>query len=256
MKHFAIGMIAGLASALATATAATAEDTDIEVRVLARGAKFLPGFRDSVRITLRDADTGQVLATGFTQGGTGNTGRILTGERGTIRQVDEDGAAVFRTTLDIDRAHRVRLEAEGPLHQPQASARVTSTQWVLPGRHITQGDGWLVEMPGLIVDLSTPLAHTYLPAGEPVELFAGITMLCGCGIRPGWPWEPDALEVEAWAYRDGDAVGQVSLDYAGDTSRFAGRFTPDEPGTYEIEIRAWAPQWNNAGVARTSIFVR
>lgn len=256
MKQIALGMIAALAAALAATPAAMAEETDIEVRVLAQGAKFLPGFRDSVRITLRDAETGEVLATGFTQGGTGNTDRIMTGERGAVRQVDEDGAAVFRATLDIDRARRVTLEAEGPLHQPQARTHVTSTQWILPGRHVTHGDGWLVVMPGLIVDLSEPLAHTYLPAGEAVEIFASVTMLCGCGIRPGLPWEPETMEIGAWLYRNGEVLGQVPLAYTGETSRFSASIVPDQPGLYEIEIRAWAPQWNNAGVARTSLFVQ
>lgn len=256
MKYVVLGAITGLSVLFAWPSQALAEDTNIEVRVLARGAKFLPGYRDSVRVTLRDAETQAVLASGFTRGGTGNTGRILTGERASPRQQTGDGAAVFTATLDLDRPRLITLEVEGPLHQPQTGGHVTSTQWVLPGRHLAQGDGWLVEMPGLIVDLSTPVAHAFVPAGEAIELRAGITMMCGCGFRPEGPWDPEYLEVEAWLYRNGEAVGQVRLAFTGETSRFAASYTPEESGLYEIEIRAWAPKWNNAGVARTSVFVR
>ena len=58
-----------------------AEPTRIDVRVIARGAKFLGGYTTPVRVTLTDADTGETLARGVTSGTTGDTQRIMTGAR-------------------------------------------------------------------------------------------------------------------------------------------------------------------------------
>lgn len=249
-------LCAALSSAFALLTAtAHAEPTQVDVRVLARGAKFLPGHR-TVSVTLRDAETGEVLARGWTRGGTGDTGRILNTPRAAVRVQPSDGAAVFSATLDLDRPRLVALEIGGDDAGPLAAGRLVSTQWVLPGRHVTHGDGWVVEMPGLLVDLSTPIAHTFVKAGDPLDLLAGVTMMCGCGLESGGTWNADDVTVEAWVYRDGEAPEVVPLAFTGQASRFAATYTPARPGLYEIEIRAWAPMWNNAGVARTSVFVR
>ncbi|WP_204273914.1 hypothetical protein, partial [Stenotrophomonas maltophilia] len=77
---------------------------------------------------------------------------------------------------------RVTLQVTGPLSQPQATTTATSTQWVLPGRHLTAGDGWLMELPGLIVDIADPIAYRWVGKGETVQLRVGVTMLCGCTI--------------------------------------------------------------------------
>lgn len=235
-------------------TDAAAEATRIDVRVLARGAKFLPGHR-SVPITLRDSDTGEVLARGWTAGGTGDTTRILSAGAGESRHAPGDNAAVFSTSVDLDRPRLIAVEVGSP-EGASRTGRQVSTQWVLPGRHLTQGDGWLVEMPGLMVDIATPVAHSFVEVGTPIDLLAGVTLMCGCGLEPGGVWEADGVDVEAWIYRDGDNVGVARLTYAGRASRFEGRYLPTHAGVHEIEIRAWGPQWNNAGVARTSVFVR
>jgi hypothetical protein len=248
-------LLLSVSALLACTAPAYAEPTHVDVRVLARGAKFLPGHQ-AVSVTLRDAETGEVLARGWTRGGTGDTARILDVARGAARTRPGDGAAVFSASLDLDRPRLVALEVAGAEGGPMAAGRLVSTQWILPGRHVTQGDGWVVEMPGLIVDLSTPVAHTFANAGEPIPLLAGVTMMCGCGLESGGTWNADQVTVEAWIYRDGEPPEVVPLAFAGQASRFAAAYAPASPGLYEIEIRAWAPAWNNAGVARTSIFVR
>lgn len=76
-----------------------AEETRIDIRVLARGAKFLAGHR-SVPVTLRDAESGEVLARGWTAGGTGDTDRILKAPAGSSRQAPGDNAAVYTAMID------------------------------------------------------------------------------------------------------------------------------------------------------------
>lgn len=235
-------------------TDAAAEETRIDVRVLARGAKFLPGH-GSVPITLRDSDTGEILVRGWTVGGTGDTARILNAGAGEPRQTPGDNAAVFSTSVDLDRPRLIALEVGSPEGASRAGRQI-STQWVLPGRHLTNGDGWVVEMPGLVVDISTPVAHSFVDRGGEIGLLAGVTMMCGCGFESGGTWDADGVEVEAWIYRDGQKIAIAPLTYAGQASRFEGVYQLAGAGLYEIEIRAWAPQWNNVGVARTSVFVR
>lgn len=254
MMHSMLRAVLCSLVALGSITDAAAEETRIDVRVLARGAKFVPGY-GAVPITLRDSDTGEILVRGWTAGGTGDTARILNAGAGAPRQAPGDNAAVFSTSLDLDRPRLVALEVGSP-EGASRTGRQVSTQWVLPGRHLTNGDGWVVEMPGLVVDISTPVAHGFQDVGAEIDLFAGVAMMCGCGLEPGGAWDAGRVDVEAWVYRDGEQVAVVPLRYAGRASRFEGRYLPTRAGVHEIEIRAWAPQWNNAGVARTSVFVR
>lgn len=59
--------------ALALAPAGYAEPTEIIVRVLARGGKFIGTSMGGAEVVVRDAASGQVLARGTTEGGTGAT---------------------------------------------------------------------------------------------------------------------------------------------------------------------------------------
>ena len=91
-------------------------------------------------------------------GSTGDTARIMTGgPRGT--PLADEASAAFRTRIDIDEPRLVEVVAYGPLAQPQAAVRVTAQRWIVPGRPATQGDGWVLELPGLVVDLVEPAAH-------------------------------------------------------------------------------------------------
>lgn len=235
---------------------AHAEPTVVEVRTIARGAKFLGGFQASVRVTLTDADSGDVLASGETKGTTGDTQRIMARDTSAERRMATEDSAVFRATLDLDRPRRVTISASGPLSQPQAATTVTSTQWILPGRHLTAGDGWLLEMPGLIVDVAAPAAYQQVKAGTSVPLRVGVTMLCGCPISKDGPWRAADTEVEALVTRDGIDPQRISLTFDPRVSEFGASISDLQPGLYEVEVRAWAQPSNNAGIARTAFFVR
>ncbi|OSZ68730.1 hypothetical protein CAP40_09290 [Sphingomonas sp. IBVSS2] len=233
---------------------AMADPTDVEVRVIARGAKFLGGYAAPVRIVLTDADTGETLAQGTTSGTTGDTQRIMGGERG-ARKSDAD-SAVFRARLDIDRPRRVTAQATGPLSQPQAVTTATSTQWILPGRHLTAGDGWLIELPGLIVDIADPVAYQWAKKGEAVGLRVGVTMLCGCALSESGPWRAGDTEVEANVTVNGVVSRPVKLQFDAASATFGASIPATASGLYEVEVRAWMGPTNNAGVARTAFFVR
>ena len=89
--------------ALALGSAAGAEPTRVDVRVISKGAKFVGTSMGGVAITLRDADTGALLAEGVTAGGTGDTARIMAAQQPHHDPVATDDAAVFRATRPIPR---------------------------------------------------------------------------------------------------------------------------------------------------------
>ena len=75
-------LLGAAAMLLLAAQPAAAEPTRIDVRVIARGAKFLGGYTTPVRVALTDADTGETLARGVTSGTTGDTQRIVADRKG------------------------------------------------------------------------------------------------------------------------------------------------------------------------------
>lgn len=238
---------------VAFAAAALAEPTDITVRVLARDAKFIGSSMGGARVTVSDAETGEVLAEGLTEGGTGDTSRIMKEPRGRGATLSTEGAAAFRATVDLDRPRRLQVAAEGPAEFPGSANRVTATQWVLPGRHLTGGDGWVLEMPGLVVNLhDLPGSVT---VGEAVDLRATVEMMCGCPLTPGGMWDADEFVVRAEAVLHRETGAATDLAYAGEASEFAGRLALDEPGNWRLIVWAYQERTGNTGVAEREIEV-
>ncbi len=238
------------------ASLAAAEETPITVRVISKDAKFIGTSMGGVRVILRDARTGERLAGGLTRGGTGDTERIMHRDRGRRARLAGPSAAKFETTLELEEPRLIEAEAYGPLAQPQAAHRASSTQWVVPGRGLSAGDGWVLELPGFVVDVLAPAAHTTLkPGTRRVRFRANIAMMCGCPVTPGGIWDADQYEVKAVVRKDGGAVQRVDLDYAGSPSRFAGTVNIPGPGTYNAYVFAYDPQNGNTGVDRTSFLV-
>ena len=252
MHHIVRSTVAALSAVLAAGGAA-AEETPVTVRVLSEGAKFIGDTMGGVRITLHDAATGEVLARGRTRGGTGDTQRIMTSEaRGaTLSTAD---AASYSAMLDLAEPTRVRVVAHGPLAQPQAANTVTETRTVLPGRGIAGGDGWLLEMPGLVVDVLAPPAPTDVTSGT-LTVTANVAMMCGCPIAPGSPWPAEDFAVAATITQDGETVGTVPLTYAGSPSLFDATLSLEDPGTYRIAVHAADQATGNAGVDYTTVTV-
>lgn len=247
--------VAVLLSACLAGLAAGAEPTRVEVRVLSRGAKFVGTSMGGVRVTLRDADTGELLAEGLTAGGTGDTGRIMEARQRRHDPVSTEDAAVFRTTLDLVAPRRIEVEAFGPLGQRQAANSASSTMAVVPGKHVTGGDGWLLELPGFAVDVLSPPAHQRVGAGQAVAVRANVVLMCGCPVEPGGLWDAERFEVRAVVSRGGAKLGELPMRYAGETSQFAAELSGLEPGTYEVLVYAHDPANGNTGLDRTTFLV-
>lgn len=237
----------------ALVTSAQAEPTDITVRVLARDAKFIGSSMGGARITISDAETGEVLAQGLTEGDTGDTKRIMTSPRSRGEGLATEGAAAFTATIDLDRPRQVRVTAEGPVEFPGSANTVSATQWVVPGRHMVAGDGWVLEMPGLVVNLhDLPEA---IAAGETLDVRATVEMMCGCPLTPGGLWDADEFKIRAYAVLHQETRADAGMDYAGEASEFSGGLVLDQPGTWKVVVWAWQESTGNTGVGERMVEV-
>ncbi|TDT43115.1 hypothetical protein DES49_0925 [Halospina denitrificans] len=253
-------IIMGLATALlmAVAGSATAEDTDITIRVLSKDAKFIGTSMGGMRVTLRDAHTGELLSEGVTAGGTGDTSKIMHKDGGRRILMADDSAASFETTLDLEEPRLVEAEVYGPLGQPQAAHRASATQWVIPGGDLSVGDGWVIELPGFVVNILEPAAAQGWSSAEmdSVKVTANVMMMCGCPITPDGLWDANRYEVGMTVTRDGETVAEQSMNYAGKASHFEGEVPVDEAGVYEVTVHAYDPHNGNTGVDRTTLKVQ
>jgi hypothetical protein len=159
-------------------TATWAVPTHITVRVKTKDAKFLGTLMGGASVRLTDAQTGELLAQGLTVGGTGNTKQIMQTPVARGMPLSDESAAKFTATIDIEVPRLIEVRAHGPLANQQAANTVSATQWVVPGKHITAGDAWMLELPGFAVDVIAPTAAATLKGGaQDVTITANVVMM-------------------------------------------------------------------------------
>ena len=240
-----------LAASLAfLASAALAEPTRVMVRAQAHDAKFIGDHMGGVQVTLVDARTGVVLAKGLTKGGTGDTPRIMKTPRTRGMSLADPLSAGFEAVLDLKQPTLVRVEAVGPVGKPAASIKVSSTQWIFPGRDIL-GDGWVLDFPGLVIE---PMA-TVTPGGA-LQISAKVSLMCGCPIEPGGIWNADTYKVEAQLMQGDRQVAKAALAYAGQPSQFTGAVAKQPSGRYRLRLVAFDTTTSNAGVVEIPVHLR
>lgn len=256
MQCRAIALFMSAWLAMAAAPAAMAEPTDITVRVISKDAKFIGSSMGGVRITLSDARTGEVLASGLTRGGTGNTGKIMHTDGGRRTRMADDSAAAFEASIDLDQPRLIEAEAYGPLDYPESAHRVTATQWVVPGLDLSAGDGWVLEMPGFVVDVREPAEYAQVSTDDGgVPIVAEVMMMCGCPIEPGGLWDANQYEITMTVTHDGRTSDAIALDYAGRASHFSGQVPVSGSGAYRVTVRAYDPENGNTGIGGTTFVV-
>jgi len=174
-KHV-LRLLCAVGLAVVAAAPAAAEETPVTVRVISRDAKFIGDSTGGARVTIRDADTGELLAEGVTHGGTGDTERIMRAPRERGGSLATPGSAAYEAVLDLDRPTRVEITAYGPLAQLQSAVSASTTRWIVPGKGLTEGDGVLLELAGFALDVLAPPAHAVV-AGQEVEVRINLVML-------------------------------------------------------------------------------
>ena len=225
---------------LALATPALAEPTDITVRIISQDAKFVGTSMGGVSITLRDGHSGELLAEGLTEGGTGDTGLIMNSEgRSPLRATDE--AAAFTATLDIDQPTLVNLQAHGPAGYPQSARYVSQQRWVMPGEDVNAGGGWIVELPGLVI------APDMTIEGREVAIAAKVSPMCGCPITPGGLWPAEEYVVTASLWQDGAEIAEAGMDFASAPGNYEGRIPIPESGKFKLVLFAQNTRSGNSG---------
>ncbi len=249
--------VVGIAAVLLVlgAPVALAEPTEIVVHVISKDAKFVGTGMGGAHVVLRDADTGEVLVEGLTAGGTGNTPIIMTVPHTRRDILSDDTAAKFSATLDLVRPRKISASATGPMNPEGTAMTVSSTQWVVPGKHVNGGDAWLLELRGFAVSLSTPLLRDVALQGgtKTIPIEAKVTMMCGCPLGPGGMWDADKIEVAAIVTHNGMTKPTIPLHYAGKASMFGGAIELAGPGAYIVEVYAYDPANGNTGVSRTRL---
>jgi len=242
----------GLVLATGVAMPAMAEPTALTVRVLAADAKFIGTSMGGAKITVRDAQSGAVLAEGLTEGGTGDTARIMTTPHTRGMALSTEGAASFSATLDISEPRLIEVIAEGPMKPQGTMGRASSTRWMIPGKPITAGDGWLLTLSGFAMEFLTAPIDQPAKADAKLPVRVKMTLMCGCPVEPAGLWDADRYEVAAIVTRGGQPVGTFPLAFAGKTNEFEAMIPASEPGAYAIAVYAFDPASGNTGLTRTS----
>lgn len=230
-----------LAVWLAFTSPASAEPTRVVVRVLSQDGKFIGDHTGGARVTIRNAKTGRVLARGITKGGTGDTDLIMraAGRATTIRTAD---SAMFDATVDVTEPTLAELEVEGPIGRPQSLMRVASQHWILPGEAVADGNGWLVELPGLAI---TP---SVIRRGNELTILAKVELMCGCPITPGGVWDSADYRVRTML-RSGDVrLSTTVLPFASSPGTFGGSVVVPSGGRLTLDLHAVNLKTGNSGL--------
>lgn len=250
----------------------------VRVQVMAVGGKFVGDDIGGASITIRDADTKEILAQGVTTGDSGANGKggVMDAciKRGQCVPFT-DTTSSFSADVPLHSARRIEVSAFGPLGARGSANTSSMTTWIYPDRPITTGNGILLELSGLICQIINPPTHTTnftFPCT--VQIVTNIAMMCGCPIsekKPGTivpgdiqPWLPNDFEVTATitpCTEGAIPIGAIPLEY--DTSsqgNIAGRFVTYvvdlAPGTYQLTVVAQQKSTGNTGVDVSTFVVQ
>ena len=164
---------------LLTSPAFSAEKigTKVIVRVVARDGQVIGSGVGGALVRIKNVETGEILAEGKQEGGTGSTERIMVQPRRRGETVyGTSGSAYFEAKILLDRPTKVEIGAEAPLGYPQAIQRGSKTLTLIPGKDVL-GEGIIIELNGLIVNILSPSPKENLKGGEAVSVRAEVRML-------------------------------------------------------------------------------
>jgi len=151
--------------------------TKVIVRVVSKDAKIIGSGVGGAFIRIKNLETGEVLAQGKQEGGTGDTDRIMVQprRRGEVLYGTSD-AAFFQADILLDKPTQVEIYTEAPLGFPHNIQKGSKTLTLIPGKHIL-GEGVVIELNGLIVNILNPSSKEGLKKGGEVAVRVEIRML-------------------------------------------------------------------------------
>ena len=263
--------------------ASTAEvETKIVVRVIAKAGKFLADDIGGALVTITDAQTGQFLISGRTQGLSGpplSPDPVMCicryRSQAILNPSEAQNVSKFEWSTGLSEPRLLKFTARGPLAAPGSANEASATQWVYPGKSLDRGDGLVLELPGLVVQIVNPITH-YMPAQNPgqINIQANVTMMCGCPITetphcppgPGvpQPWPAGDFDVFAVITEyspTGQPISQtppIDLQFTTSnlpSSQFAKVWKIPKPATYEVLVCAYQKTNGNTGIARATMII-
>ena len=247
MRRRVAAALCGIMALGLSVQAALAEPTRLMVRALAQDAKFIGTHTGGVDVTITDARSGRVLASGRILGGTGDTVRIMQTPRSRGQPLADAATAGFEGVLDLAEPTLVRVDARGPLGVPASTISVSTTLWMLPGRDVV-GDGLVLTFPGFAIE---PAVTRGTDGARTIS--AKVSMMCGCPITPGGLWDAADVTVRADLLADGRVVATVPLHYAGQPSQFVSEPVAAPSAVTSIRVSAASRTTSNAGSAMASM---
>jgi hypothetical protein len=151
--------------------------TKVIVRVVSKDAKVVGSGVGGAFVRIKNIETGEILAQGKQLGGTGDTERIMVQSyrRGEVLYGTPD-AAFFQAEIPLAKPTQVEIYAEAPLAYPHNIQKSSKTLTLIPGKHVL-GEGVIIELNGLIVNIQNPTPKESLRKGEYVAVRAEVRML-------------------------------------------------------------------------------
>jgi hypothetical protein len=151
--------------------------TKVIVRVVSKDAKVIGSGVGGAFVQIKNVETGEILAQGKQLGGTGDTERIMVRphQRGEVLYGTPD-AAFFQAEIPLDKPTQVEIYTEAPLAYPHNIQKGSKTVTLIPGKHVL-GEGVIIELNGLIVNIQNPSPKESLKKGEDVSVRAEVRML-------------------------------------------------------------------------------
>jgi hypothetical protein len=151
--------------------------TKVIVRVVSKDAKVVGSGVGGAFVRITNLETGEVLAQGKQLGGTGETERIMLQphRREEILYGTPD-AASYQAEIPLDKPTQVEIYTEAPLGYPHNIQKGSKTLTLIPGKHIL-GEGVIIELNGLIVNIQNPPPKESLKKGDDISVRAEVRML-------------------------------------------------------------------------------
>lgn len=252
----------------------TTYTSQLQVRVIAQGGKFLGDDISGATITVRHAQTGELLASGTLSGGSGDLWALMINPMPRTEPLPTAGASVFTATISSSSQAPIPLliTAIGPGAGLQSATTVSATQWIVPGLTDLNGNkvvfSCLLELPGLIVQVMNPPTHLNVPSlPQTVNFEVNVAMMCGCPIDNNMDTDGPHTFPNPWPTKDfvagcivscaGQTVDQLELSFdaaANIPGRYIGTWQMKSPGFYSGYVYAHQISTGNIGTGTVSFF--
>lgn len=230
--------------------------TRVMVRVKAKDAKFIGSSIGGAYVKISEVVSGHLLASGYTRGATGNTDVIMNQPHSRFGPLAGDNTAGFHAMMDIEKPVFVEVQVVAPVNQRQASVTASTQVWLIPGKHV-EGDGIIIEIPGMIVNVLAPQTHENISVQALrngfLEVRANVVMMCGCPITEDGLWDSNDVEVKALVSDEDGLLSAVPLIISDKPNTFEGKVPVKKPGNYEMVIYAYNSRTGNTGVDKVNI---